>query len=215
MAVVTGVLQVGATTAAPGRFPAAVQERLGEVWAVSGERCLATCLTAELVLTAAHCLQDRRARPLPAHTLSFRTVAGESVAVRVVQRHPEFSAQQASLEAIGVDLALLRLVRPLAEPMPAPLTIGTGVSVGETLLIPRRGRSQPSRCRVIDQVGFVFTLDCPIAPGDSGAAVLRAGAGAVPELVGVISAFETDGAAHTAIATEFDSMFLSLIESCR
>lgn len=149
---------------------------------VSGQGyCTATLIAPDLVMTAAHCVVDRRTgvavRPERVHFLAgFRAGAfaahGQAAGVTLV---PGFDR---AARDIGRDLALVRL----AEPMEAgirPIPVAPALDPALPLFVASYGidRSQilstERDCRFRTRNGGVIFTTCEGVPGVSGAPVLQ------------------------------------------
>ena len=143
--------------------------------------CTATLIAADLVLTAAHCVVDRRTGrtvdPGRVHFLAgFRAgtyaAHGTGLEVAIV---PGFDRVAAD---VARDLALVRLSAPVdarVKPIPVapaldpglPMTIASyGIDRAQIL-------STETGCGFLDQVGTVIHTTCEGLPGVSGAPVLQ------------------------------------------
>jgi secreted trypsin-like serine protease len=92
--------------------------------------CTATALTRDVVLTAAHCVVDRRKRTVKVYQTD------EMIPVRAIARHPRFEMRSYAAARATSDLALIKLDKPLPDIVaPAELAPARRVSVGETLTI--------------------------------------------------------------------------------
>lgn len=165
---------------------------------ISGQGyCTATLVAPDLVLTAAHCLVDRRTghavRAERVHFLAgFRAGNyaghGRAQALAVL---PGYARSRATLHR---DLGLVRLSEPMPDDV-APLPIAAGVAAGDPLATLSYGidRSQiPSKqdnCRAIRRDGLVLFTACEGVPGVSGAPIVRE-TPTGPELVAIASAVE-------------------------
>jgi hypothetical protein len=92
--------------------------------------CTATALSADLVLTAAHCV----AGPLKRAVKIYQT--GQTIAVTHVAQHPRFNFASYLASRATADVALVKLAAPLPDII-APVTLAEPrrVPVGETLTI--------------------------------------------------------------------------------
>lgn len=176
-------------------------QRVGSLYNLDGDSCVAILLDDNLVLTAAHCLFNESGRSLDPAELGFQQGQHRLRSVFAYALHPDFDATaEPSVGTIAADLALLRLTRPVSGF--GALAQGQLVYEGDPVLLGFPDGLAP--CRVARQAGLVMALDCRVELGNSGAAVLREQRGAPGqyEVVGVVSAFETAGDAYTAIAGE-------------
>jgi secreted trypsin-like serine protease len=95
-----------------------------------GDLCTGTALTADLVLTAAHCV----ARKLDYQVKTFQT--GQTISVRAIAPHPQFNLANYAASRATADLALLKLAAPLSDQVaPVKLAPERRVAPGETLTI--------------------------------------------------------------------------------
>jgi protease YdgD len=168
---------------------------------VAGRRfCTATLISADVVVTAAHCLHHPRTRArVPVTELRF--VAGlrlgETAAVRHAVRavvHPDFTFEGfASFEGVRADLALVQLDAPVAAEAAPAFATASLEQPGAPLAIVSyaRDRAQApsieSPCGVFATFDGVAALDCGVTYGASGAPLFQ-GEGETTRVVGVVSA---------------------------
>lgn len=102
-----------------------------------GDLCTGTALARDLVLTAAHCVT----LPIPQRVRVFQN--GETIAVRSVARHPQFSMANYAANRATADVALIKLAQPLPEVVvPAALAAARRVADGEIMTIAGFGVTQ-------------------------------------------------------------------------
>ncbi|HJL16277.1 MAG TPA: serine protease [Sandaracinaceae bacterium LLY-WYZ-13_1] len=158
------------------------------------QRCTATLVGPDTVLTASHCLLPRERRPEAAVERTWMRFArsrahpAEWVPVRGVLH----ARQVRDDEVMRADVALLRLARAVdREPLgvafvpPRAATIVSVVAARPHPIYPRHHEIGTRRCRVATRESAVETygdeaarvgwlIDCPSHPGNSGAPVLDA-----------------------------------------
>jgi len=92
--------------------------------------CTATALSADLVLTAAHCV----ARPIQRAVKVYQT--GQTIAVTRTASHPRFNFMNYLASRATAGVALVKLAAPLPDIIaPVILAEPRRVAVGETLTI--------------------------------------------------------------------------------
>lgn len=148
--------------------------------------CTATLISSEFVLTAAHCVYDKKTgkRVAPA-TMTFRAGLrnGEVVAERAISQIEPHSgykpANGTDIENVLHDVALLRLATPISTAEIDPFAVyDRTVSSGSVSVVSygRNRETLPSRqdvCQVREEYQGVMLLSCDTTFGSSGAPVLR------------------------------------------
>ena len=160
--------------------------------------CTGVLVAPDLVLTAAHCLVDRRGARRDPAAVTFRAGLrdGAPVAERRGLRavlHPDYDpADPDGLRQLRADVALVQLDAPIPAGTAAPFAPGGSVRTGAevSVISYATGREEaPSRQRACAVTGHgpgVLRLDCDGDFGASGAPVFRL-EGGVPRIVSVIS----------------------------
>jgi hypothetical protein len=196
---------------------------------IAGQRfCTATLISAQVIVTAAHCLfHPRTGARVPLSELRFVAglrrgeVAGFGRPVRAVS-HPDFAFGAPDLEGIRADLALLELDRPIPEGDAAPFAVGPPGDGALSIVAYRRDRAQvPSLeepCALVSVFAGIMALDCAITYGVSGAPVLALGDGparvaAVVSAMGRALAEPRDVALTVLLAPQLDLLMTALAEA--
>lgn len=162
--------------------------------------CTASLITADIVMTAAHCLFDKTSGDrVPADQIEFQAGLrfGRAEAYRGIRRivlHPSYDyAETDRLDRIGTDLALLELDRPIRNGHVRPFRTQTRIHAGQDVQVVSYARERsdaPSReesCRVLTRDDAILVLSCAVDFGASGSPVFATVEGET-RIVSVISA---------------------------
>ncbi len=168
--------------------------------------CTATLIADDIILTAGHCVYDKNTGSVANLTsfefqASWRNGRAESYReIREIAVHSQYQfAQEASIDRIQFDVALLRLATPIRNPNLTPMYVAGLPQIGSVIGVVSyaKGRmeapSVQSRCIAAAQQNNVLVMTCDVDFGASGSPVFKSTHDGVG-IVSVVSAMaETDG----------------------
>src|SRR5215203_5877500 len=190
------------------RNPHGIRQSVVRIESSRGELCSGTLIAPTVVLTAAHCLQQRAAYRVVAVDRAFRQRAVMAIAGTL---HPAFVPGTTPRTQPGVDLALLKLAQPLGgDFVPLDPRYASQIARGEPVEIAGFGveaEGKKATARVLRQTQVVTLGTLQVANrvvvvvdrerlarvpgagacrGDSGGPIVRGGPGGY-QLVGIVS----------------------------
>ncbi|MDH5798616.1 MAG: trypsin-like peptidase domain-containing protein [Paracoccaceae bacterium] len=200
-------------------------EGVGQLMISNRSTCTGTMISADLVLTAAHCVFDSEGlTPIAPAQISFRAGwrNGSAVSERVGKAlviHPEFepgSGNHVSARRIRWDVALVQLIDPIPQTHADPFRTDRAIRVDEEVSVVSYGRgrnnaaSRQRACQVLAKHSGVLALSCEAVPGSSGAPVFAIREGR-PRVVAVISAIGDFDGREASFATDIEQPLSKLL----
>ncbi len=179
-------------------------EGVGLLMVSNQSTCTGALIAPDMVLTAAHCLYDRRGSLVAPHLINFRAAwrDGQAIATRVGKHalvHPDYVRRDHPTgEEIYRDLALLQLDQPIPAQTAAPFGTGRMPGPGQAVSLVSYGAgrndaaSLERACTLLDARGGVAAFNCSAVPGSSGSPVFGE-IGGQPVIVSVVSALDVTG----------------------
>ncbi len=188
--------------------------------------CTGTLIATDLVLTAAHCLFDRRrgaAEDVGGMTFRAGLRDGEAVAEQTVLRavaHPDYDPFEPLGEhSVRHDVALVQLSAAIPAAVAAPFAVqGPGGVRSVSVVSYAQGRedvlSWQRACTVLGQRDGLLAFNCDVDFGSSGAPVFDVSGGRA-RIVSIISAGHKDADGTLAYGMELPGLLSDLKAALR
>jgi protease YdgD len=159
-------------------------EAVGRVDIAKGGYCTGVLIANDLVLTAAHCVFDKKTgEALPPESFTFKAglINGKAIQTAKSQRavaHKSYDPHgKTNQENIRYDAALIQLAKPITTFSASPFKLHSGTPDGDEVSVLSYGAgrdnalSMQKRCAIIGHEGGVMAFDCDATQGSSGAPV--------------------------------------------
>jgi hypothetical protein len=219
-ALLAAVPALAVTGGRVARDPDGLRRSVVQIESSNGELCSGAVIAPDLVLTAAHCVLQRAIYRVVAVDRRFRRVPIQAIAAAL---HPSFVPGTTPRTQPGIDLAILKLARPLDRDFePLDPRLATEVAQGqrvdlagfglaaeekrgsarvlrETRLVSLGPLETKNRVVVVaDEARLAETSGAGACRGDSGGPILGPGPGGY-RLLGIVS--WSSGALHARTQT--------------
>lgn len=179
--------------------------------------CTAALIQEDLILTAAHCVYDEGGDLIDVERITFNAGlrAGRAEATRGVTRlvaHPDYEHEGGVTQAnrVAMDIAVLKLDRPIRRAKIQPFPIATRPDAGDEVQVVSYGRSRSEAaslqdlCAVKGRQEGIIVMSCAVEPGSSGSPVFMMQNGE-RHIVSVVSAMANLDDEEVSLGTSLEA----------
>lgn len=197
-------------------------EAIGRLDMGKGSFCTGTLIAKDIVLTAAHCaLDNRTGKPYRPGEVTFRAGLsnGASLAERKVVQivaHPDYSPNGGvTVQAVQVDVALMRLETPIPHSIANPFALHHGRVPNKEISVASYGRGRSEAitrersCRILERRMGLISFNCDVTFGSSGSALL-AKSGSRWQILSVVSAVSIHNGTKVGFGMELGAVVSDL-----
>jgi hypothetical protein len=166
------------------RDPEGVRQSVVRVESSKGELCSGAIIGPDMILTAAHCLTEQATYKVVAVDRSFRPLTLKAIAAAL---HPEFVPGTTPRTQPGVDLAILKLERPLGSDFIAlDPSRSSRIVTGDNVMLAgfgvvaenKKGSARVLRQTTLMSLGAIQVMNKVVVVADGERMAETAGAGA-------------------------------------
>jgi protease YdgD len=188
--------------------------------------CSATLIASDLVLTAAHCVYNKKTGlPYQTNDLTFRAALtdGKALAERPAYRiavDPAYSPGKLTRTRVLSDIALILLADPIPSSIADPFALHSGGEIGGPVSVVSYGRGRKERmswqrgCNILNRNGGLIVMDCDVTYGSSGSAIFAAENGRY-RIFALTSAIGTQSGKRVAYGMELVTRVAALKRTIR
>ena len=202
-------------------------EAVGKLTLADRAMCTGALIAPDMVLTAAHCLYDPyTGREIKPRKIRFQAglTGGNAKATRAISKsiiHPGYRHNRGGANDASVDIAVLKLKKPINPSVIQPFSTDARPDTGDELGVISYTHIRTESplwqhpCDVLARKGDVLVMNCEVDFGASGAPVFAVQGGSRPRLVSVISSKAAMGSRPVSVGTIVDRALQVVLKQAR